>query len=83
MLKDKSPQSSFYSSYLYDKIIPSDHLLRKIDQVVDFSLSMASSETDTPLISVDRRKTRSSCCAFVSFSISIGIRIERSWLMPV
>jgi len=37
MLKDKSPQSSFYGSYLYDKIIPSDHLLRKINAVVNFS----------------------------------------------
>ena len=30
-------QESFYGSYLYDKIVPSDHLLRKINQVVDFS----------------------------------------------
>jgi transposase len=37
MLKPKSPQESFYGSYLYDRIIPNDHLLRKIDQVVDFS----------------------------------------------
>ncbi|MFC1969390.1 IS1182 family transposase [Chloroflexota bacterium] len=37
MLRPKSPQSSFYGSYLYDKIVPSDHLLRKINQVVDFS----------------------------------------------
>jgi transposase len=37
MLKPKSPQSSFYGSYLYDRIIPQDHLLRKINQVVDFS----------------------------------------------
>ncbi len=37
MLKPKSPQNSFYGSYLYDKIIPSDHLLNKINQVVDFS----------------------------------------------
>jgi len=37
MLKSKSPQSSFYGSYLYDRIVPADHLLRKINQVVDFS----------------------------------------------
>jgi hypothetical protein len=37
MLKPRSVQESFYGSYLYDKIIPQDHLLRKINQVVDFS----------------------------------------------
>jgi transposase len=37
MLKPRSPQSSFYGNYLYDKIVPVDHLLRKINQVVDFS----------------------------------------------
>ena len=37
MLKPRSPQTSFYGSYLYDRIIPADHLLRKINQVVDFS----------------------------------------------
>ncbi len=37
MLKPKSPQASFYGSYLYDRIVPQDHLLRKINQVVDFS----------------------------------------------
>jgi transposase len=37
MLKPRSPQASFYGSYLYDKIVPADHLLRKINQVVDFS----------------------------------------------
>lgn len=37
MFRHKPPQTSFYGSYLYDKIIPTDHLLRKIDQVVDFS----------------------------------------------
>jgi transposase len=37
MLKTKSAQESFYGSYLYDKIVPADHLLRKINQVVDFS----------------------------------------------
>ena len=31
MLKPKSPQESFYGSYLYDRIVPVDHLLRKID----------------------------------------------------
>jgi IS5 family transposase len=37
MLKPKSPQESFFGSYLYDRIVPLDHLLRKINQVVDFS----------------------------------------------
>jgi transposase len=37
MLKPRSSQASFYGSYLYDKIVPVDHLLRKINQVVDFS----------------------------------------------
>jgi len=37
MLKPKSPQESFYGSYLYDRIVPIDHLLRKINAVVGFS----------------------------------------------
>ena len=37
MLKPRSPQASFYGSYLYDKIVPTDYLLRKINQTVDFS----------------------------------------------
>ncbi len=37
MLKPKPSQDSFYGSYLYDRIVPADHLLRKINQVVDFS----------------------------------------------
>ncbi|MDD5511662.1 MAG: IS1182 family transposase, partial [Dehalococcoidales bacterium] len=37
MLKPRSPQASFYGSYLYDRIVPQDHLLRKINQAVDFS----------------------------------------------
>src|SRR3990172_2541741 len=39
MLKPKSPQESFYGSYLYERIVPSDHLLRQINQVVDFSFA--------------------------------------------
>jgi transposase len=39
MLKPKSPQESFYGNYLYDRIIPVDHPLRKINQVVDFSFA--------------------------------------------
>jgi transposase len=39
MLKPKSPQESFYGSYLYDRIVPADHLLRQINQVVDFSFA--------------------------------------------
>jgi IS5 family transposase len=39
MLKPKSPQESFYGSYLYDRIVPFDHLLRKINQVVDLSFA--------------------------------------------
>src|SRR4030042_6944127 len=37
MLRPKLPHSSFYGSYLYDKIVPAGHLLRKINAVVDFS----------------------------------------------
>jgi transposase len=37
LLKPKSAQASFYGSYLYDRIIPQDLLLRKINRVVDFS----------------------------------------------
>ncbi len=45
MLKPKSPQTSFYGSYLYDRIVPQDHpvsstgqaLLRKINQMNTFS----------------------------------------------
>src|SRR4030065_509042 len=37
MLKPKSPQESFYGSYLYERIVPSDHLLRQINQVVDYT----------------------------------------------
>ena len=37
MLRPKSTQNSFYGSYLYDSIIPKDHLLRRINAVVDFS----------------------------------------------
>ena len=47
MLKAKSPQESFYGSYLYDRIVPVDHLLRKINQVVDFSF--AGEDTEGPL----------------------------------
>jgi transposase len=36
MLQPKSPQASFFGSYLYDRIVTNDHLLRKINQVVDF-----------------------------------------------
>jgi IS5 family transposase len=39
MLKPKSPQESFYGSYLYDRIVPTDHVLRKINQVVDLSFA--------------------------------------------
>ena len=39
MLRPKPPQGSFFisGSSLYDRIVPQDHLLRKIDQTVDFS----------------------------------------------
>ena len=37
MLRPRSSQNSFYGSYLYDNIIPKDHLLRRINAVVDFS----------------------------------------------
>jgi transposase len=37
MLKKRVPQDSFFGSWIYDRIVPVDHLLRKINQVVDFS----------------------------------------------
>jgi transposase len=37
MLKLKSPQGSFFGGYLYDRVVLVDHLLRQINQVVDFS----------------------------------------------
>ena len=37
MLKPANHQASFYGSYLYERIIPQNHLLRKIGQTVDFS----------------------------------------------
>ena len=37
MLKPRSSQTSFYGSYLCDRVVPADHLLRKINAVVDFS----------------------------------------------
>jgi len=37
MLRPKKTQESFYGSYLYDRIVPQNHLLRKINAVVDFS----------------------------------------------
>ncbi len=40
MLKPKSPQESFYESYLYDRIVPVDHLLRRVNQEVDFSVAI-------------------------------------------
>jgi hypothetical protein len=39
MLKPRSPQESFYGSYLYDRIVPIDHLLRKFNEVVDFTFA--------------------------------------------
>jgi transposase len=37
MLKSKLSQVTSYDNYLYDKIIPADHLLTKINLLVDFS----------------------------------------------
>ena len=37
MLRSKRPQTSFYGNYLYDRVVSAVHLLRKINQVVDFS----------------------------------------------
>ena len=34
MLKPYSPQASFYGSYLYDRIVPRDHLLLSGDRLV-------------------------------------------------
>jgi len=37
MLKKRVPQDSFFGSWIYDRIVPKDHLLRKINAVVDLS----------------------------------------------
>jgi hypothetical protein len=37
VLREKPPQVSFYGDYLHDRIVSADHLLRKINSVVDFS----------------------------------------------
>ena len=37
MLRPKPPQASFLGNWIYDRIVPKDHLLRKINAVVDFS----------------------------------------------
>ena len=64
MLKPRSPQESFYGSYLYDRIVPQDHLLRKINQAVDFSFISGlvkdrytpnfGRPAEDPLVAVDR-----------------------------
>jgi hypothetical protein len=52
LFKPKSPhppEADFYGSYLYDRIIPPAHLLRKINQVVDFSfVTNLVKDRDTP-----------------------------------
>ena len=37
ILRRKPPQASFSGAYLYDRIVPRDHRLRKINRTVDFS----------------------------------------------
>lgn len=37
MLKIQPKQQTFYGDFLYEKVIPKDHLLRKISKVIDFS----------------------------------------------
>ncbi len=39
MLKTRKPQLTAYDRYLYEKIVPADHLLRRINQVVDLSFA--------------------------------------------
>lgn len=76
MLKPKSPQESFYGNYLYDRIVPIDHLLRKINQVVDFSfIRELVKDKYTPL--ADQPKTRNSCSGYVYFNTSTVIPIDR------
>jgi hypothetical protein len=90
MLKPKSPQESFYGSYLYDRIVPVDHLLRKINQVVDpvsgtgqaFLLPGKYLRTGTTRISAGRQKTRSSCSGYAYYNIFMVIPIDRWWKMP-
>jgi hypothetical protein len=75
MLRPKSPQESFYGSYLYDRIVPVDHLLRKINQVVDFSFAGEILKDPTIRLSGGQRKTPSFCfgCAYCSISTVIPI----------
>ncbi|MCX6010110.1 MAG: hypothetical protein NTW48_08810 [Chloroflexi bacterium] len=90
MLKPKSPQESFYGSYLYDRIVPVDHLLRKINQVVDpvsstgqaFLLQGKYLRTGTTRISAGQQKTRSSCSGCAYYNIFTEIPIDRWWKMP-
>ncbi len=82
MLKPRLPQESFYGSYLYDRIVPTDHLLSKINQVVDpvsitgqaFLLYMIWSGADIRRILVVLPKTPSSCSVYtVDIEQSIGL----------
>jgi hypothetical protein len=85
MLKPKSPQESFYGSYLYDRIVPVDHLLRKINQVVDpvsstgqaFLLPGNHLRTSTIRILAGRRKTLISCSGCAYYNTFMGTRIDR------
>ena len=36
MLKIQPQQQSFYGDMLYKRVIPKDHLLKKIDKAIDF-----------------------------------------------
>ena len=76
MFKPKSPQESFFGSYLYDRIVPIDHLLRKINQVVDFSFARQILQ-DRYNLDIGRRKTRSSCCGCACCSIFMAIPTGR------
>ena len=77
MLKPKSPQESFSGSYLYDRIVPANHLLRQVNQVVDFLLSGKYFMTGTILISGGRRKSQSSCYGCACYSIYTAIPTGR------
>ena len=37
MLRRRSAQTSFYGEYIYDRVIPKDHILKLLDQAVDLS----------------------------------------------
>jgi transposase len=61
MLKKPSPQQTAFEMVSLDGLVPKDHLLRKIDAVVDFPLSMSAFPGFTARTTGDRRSTSLMC----------------------